>query len=137
MMNVIELTRQLGKAIQEDERYKKYEEAAKFNDTDTELQNSIGRFNQLRSELGVEMRKPDKDADRLTSLDNEIKELYDEIMKMPKMIAFNEAKDEIDALMKSVYYILQQAASGEDPETCPAQAPTGCSGSCASCGGCG
>ena len=137
MMNVIELTRQLGKAIQEDERYKKYEEAAKFNDTDTEIQNSIGRFNQLRSELGVEMRKPAKDADRLTSLDSEIKELYDEIMAMPKMVAFNEAKADIDALMKSVYYILQQAANGEDPETCPAQAPSGCSGSCASCGGCG
>ena len=137
MMNVIELTRQLGKAIQEDERYKKYEEAAKFNDTDIEIQNSIGRFNQLRSELGVEMRKPDKDADRLTSLDSEIKELYDEIMAMPKMVAFNEAKADIDALMKSVYYILQQAANGEDPETCPAQAPSGCSGSCASCGGCG
>ncbi|WP_294487860.1 YlbF family regulator [uncultured Ruminococcus sp.] len=135
MMNVIELTRQLGKAIQEDERYKKYEEAAKFNDTDIEIQNSIGRFNQLRSELGVEMRKPDKDADRLTSLDSEIKELYDEIMAMPKMVAFNEAKADIDALMKSVYYILQQAANGEDPETCPAQAPSGCSGSCASCGG--
>lgn len=136
-MNVIELTRQLGKAIQEDERYKKYEEICAVNDKDTELQNSIGKFNQMRQELSFEMRKPDKDADKLTELDRDIKELYDQIMATPKMVAYNEAKAEIDALMKSVYYILQQAANGEDPETCPAQAPSGCSGSCSSCSGCG
>lgn len=136
-MNVIELTRQLGKAIQEDERYKKYEEVCAVNDKDTELQNSIGKFNQMRQELSMEMRKPDKDADRLTELDRDIKELYDEIMATPKMVEYNEAKADIDALMKSVYYILQQAANGEDPETCPAQAPSGCSGSCSSCSGCG
>ena len=100
MMNVIELTRQLGKAIQEDERYKKYEEAAKFNDTDTEIQNSIGRFNQLRSELGAEMRKPDKDADRLTSLDSEIKELYDEAHESGKEDGREEGREEgIDATL--------------------------------------
>ena len=136
-MNVIELTRQPGKAIQEDERYKKYEAACALNDTDTEIQNEIGKFNQMRQDLSVEMRKPDKDADRLTTLDHDIKELYDKIMAMPKMIEYNEAKADIDALMKSVYYILQQAANGEDPETCPAQAPSGCTGSCSTCGGCG
>lgn len=136
-MNVIELTRQLGKAIQEDERYKKYENICKINDTDTELQNSIGEFNQKRSELSIEMRKPDKDADKLTELDRELKEMYEQIMATPKMVEYNEAKDEIDALMKSVYYILQQSANGDDPETCPAQAPSGCSGSCSTCGGCG
>ena len=136
-MNVIELTRQLGKAIQEDERYKKYENICKINDTDTELQNSIGEFNQKRSELSIEMRKPDKDADKLTELDRELKEMYEQIMATPKMVEYNEAKAEIDALMKSVYYILQQSANGDDPETCPAQAPSGCSGSCSTCGGCG
>lgn len=136
-MNVIELTRQLGKAIQEDERYKKYEKICKINDTDTELQNAIGEFNQKRSELSIEMRKPDKDADKLTELDRELKEMYEQIMATPKMVEYNEAKAEIDALMKSVYYILQQSANGDDPETCPAQAPSGCSGSCSTCGGCG
>ena len=136
-MNVIELTRQLGKAIQEDERYKKYENICKINDTDTELQNSIGEFNQKRSEHSVEMRKPDEDADKLTELDRELKEMYEQIMATPKMVEYNEAKAEIDALMKSVYYILQQAANGDDPETCPATAPSGCSGSCSTCGGCG
>ena len=134
-MDVIEMTRQLGKAIQEDERYKKYMQACTDNDTDTEIQNAIGKFNQLRSALSIEMQKPDKDADKMTSLDTEIKELYDEIMAMPK-VAFNEAKAEMDALLGSVNYIISMSANGEDPETCPAEAPHSCGGNCGSCGGC-
>lgn len=135
-MNVIELTRELGKAIQQDERYIKYMSACAENDTDTEIQYKIEKFNQLRSELSIEMQKPDKDADKLTSLDREIKELYDEIMAMPKMVAFNESKAEMDALLTSVNYIISSAANGEDPETCPATPPQSCSGSCSSCAGC-
>lgn len=135
-MNVIEMTRELGKAIQQDERYIKYMEACRLNDTDTEIQNAIGKFNQLRSQLSIEMQKPDKDGEKMKELDTEIRELYDEIMKMPKMVAFNEAKDEMDKLLSSVNYIITQSANGEDPETCPAEAPHSCGGNCGSCGGC-
>ncbi|MBR1863472.1 MAG: YlbF family regulator [Ruminococcus sp.] len=136
-MNVIEMTRELGKAIQQDERYIKFMKAVEDNDTDTEVQNAVGKFNQKRSELSMEMRLPDKNADKITELDREIHELYDEIMAMPKMKAFYEAKGEFDALMKSVNYILQMASNGEDPATCDATPPASCSGSCATCGGCG
>ena len=120
-MDVIEMTRKLGQAIQEDERYKAYMEACSINDTDVEIQNKIGEFNQLRSQLSVEMQKPDKDGEKMTALDTQIRELYDEIM----------AK-----LLGSVNYIISMAANGEDPMTCPEEAPHSCSGSCASCGGC-
>lgn len=135
-MNVIEATRNLGKILQEDERYKKYDAAAKASDTDTTLQNKIGEFNMLRMQLSQEMSKPDKDADKMTSLDTDIKALYDEIMEMPTMKAFNEAKEEIDTLLQSINYIISMAANGEDPITCPEQAPHNCSGSCSTCGGC-
>lgn len=135
-MNVIEATRDLGKILQEDERYKKYDAAAKASDTDTTLQNKIGEFNMLRMQLSQEMSKPDKDADKMTSLDTDIKALYDEIMEMPTMKAFNEAKEEIDTLLQSINYIISMAANGEDPMTCPEQAPHNCSGSCSTCGGC-
>ena len=135
-MDVIEMTRKLGQAIQEDERYKAYMEACSINDTDVEIQNTIGEFNQLRSQLSIEMQKPDKDGEKMTALDTQIRELYDEIMAMPKMIAFNEAKEVMDKLLGSVNYIISMAANGEDPMTCPEEAPHSCSGSCASCGGC-
>ncbi|MGN0595529.1 MAG: YlbF family regulator [Hominimerdicola sp.] len=135
-MNVIEMTRELGKAIQEDERYKRYHAACEANDKDTEIQNKIGEFNMKRMQLGQEMQKTDKDAEKMTALDNDVKALYDEIMAMPKMVEFNAAKDELDKLLGSVNYIISMSANGEDPMTCPEEQPHSCSGSCGSCGGC-
>lgn len=135
-MNVIETARALGAAIQQDERYAKFQEATKASDTDTVMQNKIGEFNMLRMQLNQEMQKEDKDADKMTSLDKEIRELYDEIMAMPAMIAYNEAKEALDGLLGSVNYIISMAANGEDPMTCPEEPPHSCGGSCSTCGGC-
>ena len=44
-MTVIELTRQLGAAIQQDVRYKAYEEARKANEADNALNELIGKIN--------------------------------------------------------------------------------------------
>lgn len=135
-MTIIEQVRELAKALQEDERYIRFKKAGELNDTDTELQNKIGEFNLKRAELGEAMRTPDKDADKLTTLDTEIREIYDEIMAMPKMVEFNEAKADLDKLLESINFIISMAANGEDPMTCPEEAPHGCTGSCSSCGGC-
>ena len=134
-MDIIEQTRALGAALQADERFKRFEEAARLNDTDTAIQNKIGEFNLLRADLNKEMAKEDKDGEKITALDTEIRELYAEIMGMPSMVAFNKAKEEMDKLLQSINYIITSAANGEDPMTCPAEAPQ-CSGSCATCGGC-
>ena len=47
-MSVIELTRQLGAAIQADERYKAFDEAKKANDADKELNDLIGKINLIQ-----------------------------------------------------------------------------------------
>ncbi|MBQ1537729.1 MAG: YlbF family regulator [Ruminococcus sp.] len=135
-MTIIEQARALGAAIQADERYINYNKIAAENDQDPEIQNKIGEFNMKRSQLNEEMRKDDKDADILTTLDKEIRELYDEIVALPKMVAYYAAKEELDKLVQSVNYIVTGSANGEDPATMPETAPT-CSGSCATCGGCG
>lgn len=135
-MTIIEQARALGAAIQQDERYKRYFACAEKTDTDPDIQKKIGEFNILRQQLNQEMQKTDKDADRMTALDTDIRTLYDEIMATPVMVEFNEAKDAIDKLVSSVNYIITQSANGEDPETCPETPPT-CGGSCSTCGGCG
>ena len=79
-MNVIELARELGKALQEDGRYKAFEVAKNKNDGDTELQGMIEKFNELRRNLNGEMSKEDKDGEAMTALDTEIKDIYGKIM---------------------------------------------------------
>lgn len=133
-MDVIEKTRELGKLIQADERYKKYLETKESNDSDTELQELIGNFNLKRQDLNNEMSKSDKNDEKIKDLDGQIKELYGKIMSNKNMLDFSEAKNAMDEMLSEINMIITLCANGEDPDTC--EATHSCGGNCGSCGGC-
>lgn len=134
-MDVIELTRELGKAIQQDDRYIAYNLAKQVNDNDSELQADIERFSQLRDDLNKAMCEENKDGDKLQKIDEELKAVYQKIMSNKNMLVFNAAQQALEGLINNVNQIISLCANGEDPETC--QPSTGCTGSCSTCGGCG
>ena len=133
-MNVIELTRELGKAIQADERYIRFEKARIANDNDVDLQNAIGNFNIKRMELEQAVSKEPKDEEAVKNLNEELRKLYGEIMSSKGMVEYNTAKALLDQLVNEVNTIITKSLDGEDPETCEAE--EGCTGSCSTCGGC-
>lgn len=133
-MDIIKMTRQLGKAIQESEQYKRLEAAKNVNDNDTNLQNQIEEFNMVRVKLSTAMQEENKDEDVVKKFDGELKAIYTAVMGNPNMLEFNDAKQDIDKMMNSITNILMMSVNGEDPETCPEE-PENCSGSCSSCGG--
>jgi cell fate (sporulation/competence/biofilm development) regulator YlbF (YheA/YmcA/DUF963 family) len=128
------MARDLGKALQEDERYISYNVARENADNDETLQQLIQEFNMSRVQLNTEMSKEDKDADKLQELDQKIKDTYSEILANDNMVAFNDAQDTMNAVMSAINMIITASANGSDPETCPTT--QSCSGSCSSCGGC-
>ncbi|MBO4877356.1 MAG: YlbF family regulator [Ruminococcus sp.] len=134
-MDIIELTRELGKALQNDDRYIAYTLAKQVNDNDEELQALITKFDNMRQDLSVEMCKDDKDTDRIKELDQGIKSCYNQIMTNKNMIVFSAAQKSMEALVGNIQQIITMCANGEDPDTC--EPSTGCTGSCATCGGCG
>lgn len=134
-MDVITMARELGKVIQQDERYHRIDAAKKANDEDKELQVLIEDFNMKRVALNQEISKENKDQEKLTAMDKELKEVYQKVMSNPNMVEFNEAKNEIDSMMNFVTEILYASVNGEDPDSVEEQA-AGCSGNCGSCGGC-
>ena len=133
-MDVIELTRELGKAIQADERFVRYAKARLANDTDEDLQNSIGQFNIKRMELEKAVGEEDKDEVKVKVLNEELRKLYGDIMSSAAMVEYNTSKALLDQMMNEVNTILTKTLDGEDPATCDTDA--GCTGSCATCGGC-
>lgn len=133
-MDIIQMTRELAKAIQQDERYIKLCITRDNNDSDEHLQEMIGAFNLKRVELNQEAARPDKDQDKLNKLNEDIRDMYREIMENPNMIAFNEAKQEIDNMMNFINQILVLSVNGEDPDCIEQQ--SGCTGSCSTCAGC-
>ncbi len=134
-MDIITKARELGKAIQQEESYIKLQEVQKTADADTELQNLIGEFNLKRMAINNEASKTERDQDKLTELNTEMRELYSRIMSNENMIAFNDAKEAFDAVATRVLAIVQQSAEGADPETAD-YTQSSCSGSCSTCGGC-
>lgn len=133
-MDIIKMTRELGKAIQQDECYKAYMAAKEANDKDEELQKLIGDFNLKRMNINQEMSNPEKSEERLKKLDEELKAIYAQIMGNDGMIAFNTAQNELEQLIGDINQIVTMCANGEDPDTCEVQ--HGCSGGCSTCGGC-
>ena len=133
-MDIIAMARELGKAIQQDERYKRIDAAKTANDKDEELQQLIQKFNMKRSELSVEMAQENKNPEKLNQLDRELKAVYQEVMQNPNMAEFNAAKVEVDDMMNSISPILYGAVNGEDPD--PIEPQQSCGGDCAGCAGC-
>lgn len=138
-MDVIAVTRQLGKAIQADERYIDYVNAKARNDEDKELQDLIGEFNLIRQNVALESDKPEEEQnkEKLAELNNKMRTAYDAVMANENMALFTVAKQGMDALMNQINTILTYSMEGMDPETCPSEISADCSGSCSTCGGCG
>ena len=133
-MDVIEMTRQLGKAIQQDERFIRYAKARLANDNDTDLQNLIGQFNIKRMELEKAVSDENKDEVLVKKLNEELREIYGEVMASPAMVEYNTAKAMLDQMVNEVNTIISKCLDGEDPETC--ETTSACTGSCSTCGGC-
>ncbi len=135
MSDIISLTRQLGAAIQEQDVYLEYQAAKAANDNDEELQNLIGEFNLLRMSLSAELQKDEeqKSQSKIDELNNQLQTTYNAVMNNDSMKKFNEAKTHMDQLTNKITSIIAMCIEGEDPESCE---PSGCSGSCSTCGGC-
>ncbi len=133
-MDVIEVTRQLGHAIQKDERFVRYAKARLANDNDVDLQNAIGEFNIKRMELEKAVSEEAKDEVLVKKLNEELRESYGNIMASPSMVEYNTAKAMLDQMVNEINTIISKCLDGEDPDTC--ESSSACTGSCATCGGC-
>ena len=133
-MDIIEMARELGKALQNDDRYIAYNLAKQVNDEDKELQEQIDSFEKMRYDLSMELTKENKDTEKVKELDENIKETYIKIMSNKNMIVFSAAQKSLELLVNNIQQIITLSANGEDPASC--EPSSGCTGSCATCGGC-
>ena len=134
-MDIIEMTRELGKALQQEETYIKLHEAEKQADADVELQKLIENFNVKRIALNTESQKVEKDNEKIKKLTSEMQSAYSDIMSNENMINYNTAKQSFDQVGTRIMTILQNCSQGEDPDT--TDYTPSCTGSCSTCGGCG
>ncbi len=134
-MDVIKAARDLGTAMQEDERFIEYAKAKLALDSNRELQDLVGKFNVARMNIERIGEQEERDEEKLRSANLELREIYDSIMKNETMKAYNDAKIGVDKMMSDIMAIIQMCSEGADPQTC--EIPEGgCTGSCSTCAGC-
>ncbi len=135
MDNLIEMAKEMGEAIQMDQRFIRTQMAQAAADEDEALQGLIGEFNLKRLAVNNEYSKEDKDDAKIRELDMELREIYGRLMENENMKAYQAAKAELDEVLGRVNRILTLSAQGEDPQKADVEL-SGCSGNCSSCAGC-
>ncbi len=133
--DIIELAREIGRQLQKNDSYIKYQLAKQQADENEELQDLINEFNLKKIEVGNEASKQERDPERLRQLNTEMRAAYAKIITNDSYVKYNESKEELNMLLTRVNAIIQQSSEGEDPETAD-YIPSDCTGSCSSCSGC-
>ncbi|MCM1363475.1 MAG: YlbF family regulator [Faecalibacterium sp.] len=133
-MDVIKLTRELGAAIQKDERYLKFDEIRQANEKDQELLDLMGQIQLIQMNYQRESSQEKPDTSKLTAYEAEFNEAYGKFMENEKMQAYEAARAEIDSMMNYIMQILGLCVNGADPATCEPEEHD-CNGSCHECGG--
>jgi cell fate (sporulation/competence/biofilm development) regulator YlbF (YheA/YmcA/DUF963 family) len=128
-MDVIEKAKELSMAIMQDERCVRMQVAKAANEADLELQKRIGAFNLKKMMLSGEYKKTPLDDEKLKKLEEELRDIYAQIMENEHMAEFNTAKKDMDEMLGHINGIIQLAISGEIDDG-------GCQGDCAGCSGC-
>lgn len=134
-MEILDIARELGAAIQENELYKAFAAAKKANDEDKALQDLIGEFNLIRMNVNKTMQDPNADEAKKQEYNQQLQECYKKIMSNESMMAYNEAKTNLDGIVSKVNLLISMCIDGADPKT--VEIPdASCTGSCSTCGGC-
>ncbi len=137
-MDIIKLTRELGAAIQQDERYFAFNKAKEANEKDEELNALMGEIQMIQMNYQMEASKEEPDSAKMQEFEASFNEKYEQFMANKNMQAYDEARAQVDSMMNYIMQILGLCVNGADPMTCePEQEHEhSCDGSCGSCGGC-
>ena len=137
-MSVIELTRQLGAAIQKDERYLAFAKAKEANEKDEALNALMGEIQMIQMNYQMEASKETPDSAKMQEFEAEFNAKYEAFMANENMQKYDEARGQVDAMMNYIMQILGLCVNGADPATCEPeqQHDHSCDGSCSSCSGC-
>ncbi|MBR5525085.1 MAG: YlbF family regulator [Clostridia bacterium] len=133
---LLQMAIDLACQLQADPRCEAVAAAAKAADEDETLQQLISEFNLKRIAINTEESKEDgeQNAEKIRQLNTELRSIYASVMANERMMAYNEAKSDLDVLVNKMHLAINLAAQGQDPNQ--AALESNCTGNCGTCGGC-
>ena len=125
-MTIFELAAELGKALKEDEKLIRLENAKKAYESDKALQKCLIEYEVQQKALQGEITKEERDTLFIDVIQKRIDELYKMIMEHPVFAELNEAQADVNELMNAVNNTITFHITGETPS---------CTHNCSTCGG--
>ena len=132
MREVMMKAQALAEAISQSEVYKKMhdlEEQVTKDETATAL---ISAYMEKRQNVELLLRSPEFDAEKVSAAGQELQEAEKAMDNCTMVKDMREAQQTFQEMMDNVNRILRLVITGEVED-----AAGGCTGNCASCGGCG
>ena len=125
-MEIMEIAKQLGQAIKEDERMIRMEKAKAAYESSEKIGNLMMEYGIQQEALTAMGDSEEIDTDALTRIQDRIDEIYAEITTDPIFRELDEAQTAVNELMETVNNTIMFNATGKTP----------CSHDCSTCGGC-
>ena len=129
-MTIFELATELGKALKEDEKLVRLDNAKKAYENDNVIKKYMVEYEVQQKALQVELTKEERDTLFIDVIQKRIDELYKLIMEHPVFVELNEAQAEVNELMNAVNNTISFEITGELPNSCTHNCST-CGGACA------
>jgi len=127
---VLEMAASIGRSIRNSDLMENYLEAEKAYGRDEELQAAIAEYAVQQQALAGATSGQYQDETVAEAVKKRIDELYGIISRNPNFEAFNKARNELGALMDEINRMITAGISEGDGSS------SGCTGNCATCGGC-
>lgn len=118
----------LADAIEQDEVVASYKAAKKNFDNDETLSTKINEYTVQRMIFEKASAEENPDEELLKQIDNRMKELYEEVMANPVMVALANAENELNGLLNELNSEIQSRIVPESEHNC--------GGDCSCCSGC-
>ncbi len=127
-MDILEMAKELGKALEESELRAAVLEAEQIQNNDEKAQQLIGEYNLKRMQILQKAQKEELDEKGAMAVRQQMADEFDKLLQYEIIKNYVEAKDAFDSYYEQVKNIIEFYVNGEKQG--------GCSGSCSTCAGC-
>lgn len=136
MQEVMMRAQALAEAILNSDVYQHMHTLEEQVTTDEEATKAIAAYMEKRGEVEKSLRSADVDPQALAEAAQELEDVQKQMETCPLIQQMRQAQKQYQDMMDNVNRILRLVVTGETEDEVGGNTSSGCTGNCATCGGC-
>ena len=135
MKEVLELAKELGKAIADCEEIKTYKEMEKIYFESEDAQNAMREYEETRAAMTVKAQQTGMTPESMQLFQEEMQKAMDKLMENKTVEAYLDAQSAFNDILTKVNSVIAYCVQGEEQNMATSSSGS-CSGNCSGCAGC-